>query len=100
MKHLRRWFEETAGVAFQPETITSLDVHSYRTPLLRERGYKAGHRQPEALLPVDVLPLGEDRELTKWLFGDVCEATDGYAVKPDSVCPHGHLSWLLRKEMI
>ena len=39
-------------------------------------------------------------QLMRWLFADVCEATDGCVVKPDGVCPHGHPSWVLRKEMV
>jgi len=40
MKHFSRWFEETTGESFGPETITSLDVHTYKAHLLKEKGYK------------------------------------------------------------
>jgi hypothetical protein len=36
----------------------------------------------------------------KWLYRDVCEATDDCEVKHDGVCPRGHPSWSLRREMV
>jgi len=39
-------------------------------------------------------------QLMQWLFADVCEATDGYEVKPDVIRPHGYRSWVLGKEIV
>ena len=50
--------------------------------------------------PIPTTPEPDLLQLMKWLFGDICEATDGCAVKRDAICPHGHPAWLLRKEMI
>ena len=40
MRTFAQWFEETTGEPFQPQTITPLDVHSYKGHLLREKGYQ------------------------------------------------------------
>ena len=35
------------------------------------------------------------KDLERWSFDGVAEATDGCQVEPDGRCPHGHSSWLL-----
>jgi hypothetical protein len=50
--------------------------------------------------PKPTVPEPDLERLMHWLFTDVCEATDGCEVKPDGICPHGHPSWVLRKEMV
>lgn len=39
-------------------------------------------------------------QIEEWVFDSVCEATDGCEVEPDGICPHGHVSWLLKLGMI
>ena len=50
--------------------------------------------------PQPTTPEPDLAQLMEWLFADGCEATDGCTVKRDGICPHGHPSWLLRKEMV
>jgi len=40
MNKFAQWFEETTGEKLEPQAITSLDVHSYKSHLLREKEYK------------------------------------------------------------
>lgn len=42
----------------------------------------------------------DDEQLMAWVTDSVVAATDGCAVEPDGVCPHGHPSWLLRLGLI
>ena len=50
--------------------------------------------------PVPTVPEPDLAQLMAWLFDGECEATDGCPVTSADICPHGHPSWLLRKEMV
>ena len=50
--------------------------------------------------PKPTMPEPDLGQLMQWLFADVCEATDGYEVKPDVIRPHGYRSWVLGKEIV
>ena len=46
--------------------------------------------------PTPTMPEPEMEELWEMSEDGIAEATDGCAVEPDGVCPHGHPSWLIR----
>ena len=50
--------------------------------------------------PKPTTPEPSLRQLAEWLLSGTSRATDGCVVKPEGVGPHGHPSWLLRKEMV
>lgn len=53
-------------------------------------------RDNPALWPDPETPEPGDDLIEFWICDGVAEATDGCAVEPDGICPHGHPSWLLR----
>ena len=55
-------------------------------------GRKYGERHQATMRAPDVEEIAE--------MMDDATATDGCAVEPDGICPHGHQSWLLRLGMI
>lgn len=50
--------------------------------------------------PLPTEPLPSMRQLERWSFDGIAEATDGCRVEPDGVCEHGHESWLLHLDLI
>jgi len=40
------------------------------------------------------------KQLERWVYDGVCEATDGCRVEPDGTCEHGCQSWLLEMGLI
>lgn len=60
------------------------------------------HQRKRAIpreLPADILrptvPEPTTEQLTTWLAGTTCQATDGCEVETDGTCQHGHPSWLV-----
>ncbi|MCB0094183.1 MAG: hypothetical protein KDE50_00880 [Caldilineaceae bacterium] len=46
--------------------------------------------------PEPTEPQPDQETLEEWMYDEGgCEATDGCWIEPDSLCPHGHPSWLL-----
>jgi hypothetical protein len=60
-----------------------------QTDLIRIRNNPALWPEPQTSAP-------DDETIEAWIIDGVVEATDGCAVEPDGICPHGHPSWLLR----
>ena len=53
-------------------------------------------RAAEARGPAPTVEVPSEEELEGMLWEGVAAATDGCAVEPDGICPHGHVSWLLK----
>lgn len=52
------------------------------------------------LWPEPVVPVLGLREFERMVLASVVTATDGCAVEPDGVCPHGYPSWLIQMGVI
>ena len=50
--------------------------------------------------PIPTTDVPDEDQLTEWVLDGICKATDGCAVEPDGVCPHGYPSWLLELDLI
>ncbi len=64
-------------------------------PSLTERELMRIRDMPE-LWPAPTVERPDMEQIEEWVFDSVCEATDGCEVEPDGICPHGHVSWLIR----
>lgn len=53
-------------------------------------------RAVEARGPAPTVEVPSEEELEGMVWEGVAAATDGCAVEPDGICPHGHVSWLLK----
>ena len=57
-------------------------------------------RNTPALWLEPTTPRPRMAQVQEWMLDSVCEATDGCEVEGDGICPHGHVSWLLRLGLI